>query len=195
MFSLLLLYQLVLKNRQNPVQHQRIVAFIGSPLNEHIPDVDFLKEANVALDVIHFGSEAEANRPALQAIIDDLNNSGVMTDPSHLLTIPLQANMVECLRQAQNIIGAGRGTMAGDEYFTGGADDDMDPELAMALKLSMEEEQARQQALNQKSDNTTGSNSGGKEVLMEEEESEEAMLAKAIAMSMEQQSKPSEDQK
>ena len=58
---------------------------------------------------------------------------------SHLLTVPHDARLAETVRSATSIYGEGS-MMAGDEYF----DPEMDPELAMALKLSLEEEQARQ---------------------------------------------------
>ena len=58
---------------------------------------------------------------------------------SHLLTVPHGARLAETVRSATDVFGEGS-MMVGDEYF----DPEMDPELAMALKLSLEEEHARQ---------------------------------------------------
>jgi 26S proteasome regulatory subunit N10 len=202
--------QLVLKHRQNPVQHQRIIAFIGSPV-ENVPEgsvaelVKQLAKQKVAIDFVLFGAEQESNVPLAQTIIDRLNevSQKQTTDEgslSHLLTIPLGANMLEVLKQAGNVLGIDGMAMAGDDYF----DPEMDPELAMALKLSLEEEHTRQKETTNAAEsgtNTTttnnpetkpseGNNKGEQDQEMEDEE---MLLAKAVAMSMEEEPKKETD--
>lgn len=119
------------------MQHQRIVVFVGSPLNESsVEYASVLKGLGVAVDVIAFGAEQETNLSFLQSFIDAIKND---EGTSHLLTVPHDARLAETVRSATTVFGEGS-MVAGDEYF----DPEMDPELAMALKLSLEEEQARQ---------------------------------------------------
>ena len=69
---------------------------------------------------------------------------------------------------------------AGGGGFEFGVNPDDDPELALALRVSMEEQRARQQA------EAGGGQEGGAPVVAggEDETSEEAMLQRALAMSM-----------
>jgi len=70
--------QLVLKHRQNKNQRQRIVCFVGSPLEENEQDLvklgKKLKKNNVAVDVVNFGEEIE-NTAKLEAFIAAVNSS------------------------------------------------------------------------------------------------------------------------
>ncbi|CAD6980647.1 unnamed protein product [Tilletia controversa] len=67
--------QLALKHRQNKNQRQRIIAFVGSPL-ENESDSDLiklgkkLKKNNVAVDIINFG-EDETNEDKLETKVPD----------------------------------------------------------------------------------------------------------------------------
>jgi len=80
---------LALKHRQNKNLRQRIIAFVGSPLDDQLgPDgkpiiIDEktlvkvgkkLKKNNVALDIVSFG-EYEGNEQRLRALIDAVQNS------------------------------------------------------------------------------------------------------------------------
>ena len=69
---------------------------------------------------------------------------------------------------------------AGGGGFEFGVNPDDDPELALALRVSMEEQRARQQA------EAGGGQESGAPVVggAEDESSEEAMLQRALAMSM-----------
>eukprot|EP00961_Rhodomonas_salina_P074446 999831-Rhodomonas_salina.2 len=79
--------QLALKHRQNKNQRQRIIAFVGSPLEDEEKDLvklgKKLKKNNVAVDVVNFGETAE-NQAKLEAFIGAVNSS----DNSNLLTVP-----------------------------------------------------------------------------------------------------------
>ncbi|KAJ3397679.1 26S proteasome non-ATPase regulatory subunit 4, partial [Chytridiales sp. JEL 0842] len=70
--------QLALKHRQNKNQRQRIIVFVGSPLEEEEKDLvklgKKLKKNNVAVDVINFGEESD-NTAKLEAFINAVNSS------------------------------------------------------------------------------------------------------------------------
>ncbi|KAG9080690.1 hypothetical protein FS749_007934 [Ceratobasidium sp. UAMH 11750] len=147
--------QLALKHRQNKNQRQRIVVFLGSPLDADEKSLvrlaKKLKKNNVAVDVVSFGEE-DVNDPLLRTFVDTLNSS----DNSHLLSVPSGANLLLSDAILSSPILAGEdgvppGGMAGGEpggsnQFEFGVDPSLDPELAMALRISMEEERARQGA-------------------------------------------------
>lgn len=71
--------QLALKHRQNKNQRQRVIVFVGSPL-ETASAADLvklgkrLKKNNVAVDVVSFG-EVEENLDKLQQFIDAVNSA------------------------------------------------------------------------------------------------------------------------
>jgi len=145
--------QLALKHRQNKNQRQRIIAFVGSPLEE--PEADLiklgkkLKKNNVAVDVINFG-EDESNEDKLAKFVEAVNSG----ENSHLLNIPAGPQLLSDIILSSSLLyeegdgGAGPSTRSGggENNFEFGVDPSMDPELAMALRMSLEEEQARQRA-------------------------------------------------
>jgi len=156
--------QLVLKHRQNKNQHQRVVAFIGSPVKESTEDLvklaKKLKKNNIAVDVVNFGEEAQ-NIEKLEAFITAVNTN----DESHLVTVPPGPHILsDILLSSPIVVGEGAGggfgaaaaasaaaaavaaSGATGGEFDFGVDPSLDPELAMALRLSMEEERARQAA-------------------------------------------------
>jgi 26S proteasome regulatory subunit N10 len=155
---------LVLKHRQNKNQHQRIVAFVGSPVKESAEDLvklgKKLKKNNIAVDVINFG-EVQQNSEKLEAFISAVNTN----DESHIVTIPPGPHILsEIILSSPVVVGEGGGggfgaaaaasaaaaaahaSGATGGEFDFGVDPTLDPELAMALRLSMEEERARQAA-------------------------------------------------
>lgn len=70
--------QLALKHRQNKNQRQRIIVFLGSPLETDEKSLvrlaKKLKKNNVAVDVVSFG-EDDTNDPLLRTFVDTLNSS------------------------------------------------------------------------------------------------------------------------
>lgn len=72
--------QLALKHRQNKNLRQRIIAFVGSPLQDSLDEKTLvkvgkkLKKNNVALDIIAYG-EYEGNEVRLRALVDAVQNS------------------------------------------------------------------------------------------------------------------------
>ncbi|KAJ3040531.1 hypothetical protein HK097_002540 [Rhizophlyctis rosea] len=148
--------QLALKHRQNKNQRQRIIVFVGSPLQEDEKALirlgKKLKKNNVAVDVINFGEEAE-NTAKLEAFINAVNSNdnrwdSKLTDIAWLL-VEETSDSIDILLSSPIVAGedgAPPGFASGGG-FEFGVDPNMDPELALALRISMEEEKARQDAL------------------------------------------------
>lgn len=153
---------LALKHRRNKNGQQRIVIFVGSPLT-HVESKalvkagKMLKKNNVAIDVVALG-ELEVNEAKLKELVDAANGN---SDEKlcHLVTIPTGVLPSDVLIGSPIVHGGsdgggGAAAMAGgvsggvDGFAEfGGVDPNMDPELAMALRVSMEEERARQERL------------------------------------------------
>lgn len=135
---------LALKHRQNNMQSQRIIAFVGSPVRGSDRDLERLakklKKNNVAVDIINFGEE-NINTAKLERFHAAVNNH----DNSHLVTVlPGPRLLYEAI--ATSPISVQDGFEMTDTDFFGGVDANMDPDLALALRLSLEEEKQRQEA-------------------------------------------------
>ena len=86
--------QLALKHRQNKTLRQRIVVFVGSPLEDVSPDAERalvrlakkLKKNNVALDVVAFGDgieeAGEGGRSILRTFVETASSSDNSYDVS-----------------------------------------------------------------------------------------------------------------
>lgn len=192
--------QLVLKHRQNKNQHQRVIVFVGSPITADQDSLvrlaKRLKKNNIAVDIVNFGEEAE-NTEKLEAFIAAVNNN----DNSHLVTVPPGPHILSDILISSPVItgeeGGAPGSMGGgaggDFGGFGAVDPNMDPELALALKVSMEEERARQEAARKAEAAKTETPSQpavtpqtpSAEVQMGEAEmDDEDLLQQAIALSM-----------
>jgi 26S proteasome regulatory subunit N10 len=132
--------------------------FVGHPLKEDEATFEELgvrmKRNNVAIDVINFAHPE--NEPKLRAMVNAANNNG----NSHFLDVPMGVSQITDVLIASPIINEGMdqgmpemgganpagGVPAAPSQFAefGGIDPNLDPELAMALRISMEEERARQ---------------------------------------------------
>merc|ERR1712137_1457953 len=144
--------QLVLKHRQNKSLNQRIIMFVGSPI-EHT-DKELTKN-NISVDVINFGDENTSenkNVEKLEALVGAVNSE----DTSHLINIPPGPHLLsDMIASSPVVLGAAAGGGGGSAFTPeapassnsafGGVDPNQDPELAAALRMSMEEERARQQ--------------------------------------------------
>ncbi|EGZ29421.1 hypothetical protein PHYSODRAFT_472939 [Phytophthora sojae] len=147
--------QLALKHRRNKTGGQRVVVFIGSPIEEDEKQLTkigkLLKKNNIAVDVVSMG-ELDANAAKLQAFVDAASSNS----NSHLVTVPAGVLPSDVLVSSPVLHGddgaaaaaAASGGGGGNDAFAeyGGVDPSMDPELALALRVSMEEERARQEA-------------------------------------------------
>jgi 26S proteasome regulatory subunit N10 len=139
----------------NKSQRQRIIIFVGHPVNEDLSECENLgkrlKRNNVGIDVINFAHPD--NVPKLQALVQCANNS----DNSHFMDVPMGVAMITDVLITSPILQGENADvqMAGDggpaniadpvanrfaEY--GGYNPDMDPEMANAMKISMEEYRA-----------------------------------------------------
>lgn len=153
--------QLALKHRTNKNLRQRIIVFVGSPLSQVADEKSMvklakkLKKNNVAVDVVSFGEDEsrEPNDQVLRAFVESANSG----ENSHFVTIAPGTRLLSDVVIASPIL-AEDGVVPGDmdgipaeaggsgagNNFEFGVDPSMDPELAMALRMSMEEERARQ---------------------------------------------------
>lgn len=120
--------QLALKHRQNKVQKQRIMIFVASPVDAEEKELERLakrlKKNNVAVDVVSLG-EWEANEQKLQKLVQ---NAG------------------EGSRYERVIKGESVSSSVGKMGELNAMDQDMgemDDELALAIQLSLQEEEAR----------------------------------------------------
>lgn len=167
---------LALKHRRNKNGQQRIVIFVGSPLT-HVTSRALtkagktLKKNNVAIDVVALG-ELEENESKLKDLVDAANGNNE-EKLCHLVTVPTGVLPSDVLIGSPIVHGGtgaggaagtgagggggGGGAMDGFAEF-GGVDPNMDPELAMALRVSMEEERARQERLAREQQAQSGDN-------------------------------------
>lgn len=159
--------QLSLKHRMNKNAKPRVVIFCGHPLEEELVEYERLgkrlRQNNVAIDVINFANPD--NVPKLQAMVEAANKN----DNSHFLDVPMGVSMItdvlftSPILQGDDFGGAGAagaadgtGGMVNDVLGGGagagaaggglgqfGVDFENDPELAQALRISMDEERAR----------------------------------------------------
>jgi 26S proteasome regulatory subunit N10 len=157
--------QLALKHRQNKSQRQRIIVLTCSPLNSAQESQSSLvklakrmKKNNVSIDIVAFGDLSDDVISKLQAFNDAVKGG----DGSYLEIVQPGPNLLSDTIVASPILagetgGMGGGGSAGGEGgapasgggdFEFGVDPSMDPELALALRMSMEEETARQARAN-----------------------------------------------
>ncbi|KAJ6544179.1 hypothetical protein B0H19DRAFT_999809 [Mycena capillaripes] len=198
--------QLALKHRSNKNLRQRIIVFVASPLDGPAADekgmvklAKKLKKNNVAIDVVCYGDGIEEpmedGRTVLKAFVDSASSSDnshiVMAPPgNHLLSDVLISSPILAGDRSGNIPddlvpgGAGDGPAAsgsgGNAEFEFGVDPSLDPELAMALRMSMQEAAAREAASGPAASTST--------VPADPTDSEEAaMLKEALALSQQDQ--------
>jgi 26S proteasome regulatory subunit N10 len=208
--------QLALKHRQNKSQAQRLVLFVGS----HVPDSDSelervgkrLKKQNVAVDVVSFGSDAPSNEPKLRSLVDAANNE----DNSHLVSLETSSEALSDALLTTPIFadaqaaggGSGfaaaaaaaaaasnqqqEGTNATDGMDIEGVDPNMDPQLAMALRASLQEERARQEQQTQQPSEQEGGENGAsaaqeqQQQQQQQAQSNESMAAQQQAMNLDE---------
>lgn len=159
---------LALKHRANKSQRQRIVVLICSELDQKFGDKNDTekeliklakkcKKNNVSVDFVAFGDAVESNtKSILEKFVEAVGGSA--GEGNYLAVIPPGPGLLSDSLITTPIvsmggdIGAGGGGMEGLETggasgggngFEFGIDPAADPELAMALRMSMEEEQNR----------------------------------------------------
>lgn len=174
---------LALKHRQGKNHRMRIVVFVGSPIDDEEKDIvklaKKLKKEKVNVDVINFGEES-INTEKLTEFINTIN--GKDGTGSHLVTVPPGPLLSEALVNSPVIVGEdGQGVAMQATGFEFGVDPNEDPELALALRVSMEEQRARQEEEARKVQTESAAEAGK---LSTEATNEEALLEQAISMSM-----------
>ncbi|TAQ87384.1 hypothetical protein B7494_g4292 [Chlorociboria aeruginascens] len=143
---------LALKHRQNKSQRQRIVAFNCSPVPEDektlVKLAKKMKKNNVSIDFVVFGELDSDVRNKLTVFNENVKGG----DGSHLAIIEPGPGLLSDQLVTSPILngdgvpagGMGGGNEGGDGgSFEFGIDPSVDPELALALRMSMEEEKAR----------------------------------------------------
>ena len=161
--------------------------FVGSVIKEDTKELVKLakkmKKNNVAVDFVNFGEETE-NTEKLEKFIEGVNSG----DNSHLVTIPPGPHLLSNILTTSSIVNedsamggvdgdVGASGAGGADLFEFGVDPSADPELALALRMSMEDEKARQEKEKQerqkKADEEVGSSSSAKPETISEEASKE----------------------
>jgi 26S proteasome regulatory subunit N10 len=140
-----------------------------------------MKKNNISIDFIHFGSEISdsENTKKLESFIENVKSS----DGSNLVTIHPGPNLLSDSLVASPILSgdgvggsAGAGGEGGDtggagESFEFGVDPSMDPELALALRMSFEEEKQRvEKEKREKDEREAKEGKGSLEGITEEDE-------------------------
>ncbi|XP_010550474.1 PREDICTED: 26S proteasome non-ATPase regulatory subunit 4 homolog isoform X2 [Tarenaya hassleriana] len=203
--------QLALKHRQNKKQQQRIIVFVGSPVKHDKKQLEVigrkLKKNSVALDIVNFGEDDEGKTEKLEALRAAVDNN----DTSHIVHIPPGSDALSDVLISTPIFtgdegGSGFAAAAaaaaagGVSGFEFGVDPNLDPELALALRVSMEEERARQEAAAKKAAEEAGKQeqSSSQDATMTDSTSqastkktdltdeENAVLQQALQMSMDE---------
>lgn len=148
---------LALKHRQNKSQRQRIIVFTCSPIEEDekslVKLAKRMKKNNVSIDFVAFGDLDPVNTKKLEAFNENIKGGDgshlaiIPPGPSllsdHLVSSPILAGDGVAPRGEAGMDGGASG--GGGNDFEFGVDPSTDPELALALRMSMEEEKARQE--------------------------------------------------
>ncbi|XP_015771377.1 PREDICTED: 26S proteasome non-ATPase regulatory subunit 4-like [Acropora digitifera] len=173
---------LVLKHRQGKNHKMRIVVFVGSPVDADEKDLvklaKKLKKEKVNIDIVNFGEDA-SNSEKLASFINALN--GKDGNLCHLVTVPPGPLLSDALISSPIMQGED-GASPGMEYASEYAfDPNSDPELALALRVSMEEQRQRQEEEARRAAATSGEDTPTPQAAIPD--NEEAMLQQALSMS------------
>ncbi|KAI1763433.1 von Willebrand factor type A domain-containing protein [Hypoxylon sp. FL1150] len=144
---------LALKHRQNKSQRQRIIVFVCSPVADDekklVSLAKKMKKGNIDIDFVLFG---DLDDDDVQKKLEAFNNTVKTNENSHLVIIPPSGKLLsDQLITTPILLGEGAGPSGGGMAESGGGDfggfdfdASADPELALALRMSMDEENARQ---------------------------------------------------
>ena len=149
---------MALKHRQNKSQKQRIIVFTCSPIEEDEKSLIKLskrmKKSAISIDIIAFGELGEETTKKLEAFSENCQSA----EGSYLAVVQPSSNLLSDSLITTPILGGdggaggaaaggsgGEGGDTGGNSFEFGVDPSVDPELALALRMSFEEEKARQE--------------------------------------------------
>ncbi|KAG5653282.1 hypothetical protein H0H81_001346 [Sphagnurus paluster] len=202
--------QLALKHRENKNLRQRIIVFVASPLVGQAADeksmvklAKKLKKNNVAVDVVCYGDGIEETTEDSKSVLRAFVESASSGDNSHFVSIPPGTSLLSDALISSPILSADRsagipaelgGTgdipaasgSGGGNQFEFGVDPSLDPELAMALRMSMQEAQAREAAEAAASVQPPATSAPPNAVTAPTDDEEDRLLQQALAMSEEQ---------
>lgn len=127
--------------------------FVCSPIEETDKELKTLakkmKKGNISVDFILFG---DLDDDATQKKLETFNEEVKGSEGSHFVVIPPSSKLLSDQLVSSPILlgenaaaGAAGGMGEGNEEFEFGFDPALEPELALALRMSMEEEKARQE--------------------------------------------------
>uniref|UniRef100_A0A1I8B0D3 26S proteasome non-ATPase regulatory subunit 4 n=1 Tax=Meloidogyne hapla TaxID=6305 RepID=A0A1I8B0D3_MELHA len=138
---------LALKHRKIRTHKMRIIVFVGSPLDQLLTEKDAflkfakkLKKEKVNADFVLFGEAMAENNQIVSDFVNTLN--GPDGQGSHLLVVPAGDTKLYDAILRSPICDGGGNIAAGADF---GINEEDDPELAMALRISLEEQRVRQQ--------------------------------------------------
>jgi 26S proteasome regulatory subunit N10 len=110
-----------------------------------------MKKNNTSIDIVAFGDLTDENLDKLRAFNEAVKGG----EGSHLEVVPPGPNLLSDSIVASPILagegggaaanGGGAGGAEGGDDFEFGIDPSVDPELALALRMSLEEDKARQE--------------------------------------------------
>lgn len=133
---------LSLKHRANKNQRQRIIAMVASPLSESAKDLEALgkklKKNQIAIDIVNLGEPS--NNEKLNALIE----AAIIEGNSHYINVEPSITLLPDILQSSAILGRAYGGME-----TMGMDAGLDDDTQVAIRISLEEEQRRIEALRQ----------------------------------------------
>merc|ERR1719351_688651 len=183
---------LALKHRQSKNHKTRIIIFVGSPVAEDEKELTKsakrLKKEKVNVDIVNFGEQA-SNTEKLTSFINTLN--GKDGGSSHLVTIPPGSMLSGAITNSSILVEEGGSIPATGGDFDMGFDPNTDPELALALRVSLEEQRHRQEEKARKEKTvvqetqSAPATAGGGGVAADMTD-DDAMLRAALELSMEQ---------
>jgi len=202
--------QLALKHRKNKNGGQRIIIFVGSPIKEEQKDLRkiglLLKKNNIAVDVVIMGEHSD-----IQDKLTEFVQAANSNDNSHLIVVPPgvlpsdalitspifqgdDGGLAQAMAASASDGGVGRDSTGGGAFAEyGGIDPSLDPELAMAIRISAEEARTHEESQraesggNEESKNnesTSGQVSSSASSGDGNVEDEDALLQAALALSM-----------
>ncbi|KAI1104176.1 von Willebrand factor type A domain-containing protein [Jackrogersella minutella] len=144
---------LALKHRQNKSQRQRIIVFVCSPVADDekklVSLAKKMKKGNIDIDFVLFG---DLDDDDVQKKLEAFNTAVKAGENSHLVVVPPSGKLLSDQLITTPIL-LGEGAAGGSSGMAEGGGGDFgdfdfdpsaDPELALALRMSMEEENARQ---------------------------------------------------
>ena len=184
---------LCLKHRINKNQKQRIIIFVGSPVQtkkETLVQIGKkLRKYNVALDIVSFGN-VEENREPLNVLLTEVNNS----NNSSILEVPIGANIVDSLFGSAIMAVDGQGANPqeaganpqGNQQPIGLSQFERDMNLALQMSLEEAQKNNNQGGTAQPNINALGEKNKKDLDIIEEEDDE---LEKAKLLSIQENNK------